>query len=161
VDSPLLVLQQISKLRLVVALPEEDSGTVQQGAKVFFRVPAFPDRAYSGTVARNAHALDTKTRTMAVELDVFNDDGSLAPGMFPSVKWPIRRSRPALLVPASSVVTTTERTFVIRERAGHAEWVDVTKGAAEGDLIEVMGSMVAGDKIVRRATDEIRDGARL
>ena len=160
-DSPLLVLQQIAKLRLVVAVPEEDSGTIMQGASVVFRVPAFPERIYSGTIARSSHTLDPKTRTMAVELDVQNEDGSLAPGMYPSVKWPIRRSHPALLVPVSSVVTTTERMFVIRARDGHAEWVDVKKGPAEGDLIEVTGSLQAGDKIVRRATDEIRDGARL
>lgn len=160
-DTPLLVLQQISKLRLVVAVPEEYAGAIAQGARVEFHVPAFPERAYSGNVARSAHALDPKTRTMAVELDVMNGDGSLSPGMYPAVKWPIRRSRPALLVPASSVVTTTERTFVIRDRNGRAEWVDVKKGASEGDLIEVLGSLQPGDKIVRRATDEVRDGSSL
>ncbi len=100
-------------------------------------------------------------RTMAVELDVSNTDGSLAPGMYPAVQWPVRKSRPSLLVPRTSVVTTTERTFVVRENAGRAEWVDVTKGAADGDLIEVLGNLRPGDKVVRRATDEIRDGAPL
>jgi hypothetical protein len=59
------------------------------------------------------------------------------------------------------VVTTAERTFVIREHNGKAEWVDVKKGAADGDLIEVMGNLEAGDMVVRRATDEVRDGAPL
>jgi hypothetical protein len=57
------------------------------------------------------------------------------------------------------VVTTTERTFVIRDQAGQAEWVDVKKGVPEGDLMEVIGNLRAGDKVVRRATDETRDGA--
>ncbi len=90
---------------------------------------------------------------MAVELDVSNHDGTLAPGMYPSVKWPIRRSRPALFVPKTSVVTTTERTFVVRNQNGHAEWVDVRKYAADGDLIEVLGDLKAGDMVVRVATD--------
>ena len=64
-------------------------------------------------------------------------------------------------MPKTSVVTTTERTFVIREREGRAEWVDVRKGAADGDLVEVIGNLKAGDKVVRRATDEMRDGASL
>lgn len=160
-DAPLVVLEQISKLRVVVAVPEEDYGTVVQGAKVAFHIPAFPERSYSGSVARSAHALDPKTRTLPVELDVTNADGSLAPGMYPTVTWPVRRTRPALMVPVSSVVTTTERTFVIRNRDGHAEWVDVKKGHAEGTLVEVLGSLQAGDKIVTRATDEIRDGSSL
>ncbi len=158
-DVPLLVLQQVSHLRLVVPVPEEDVGGIANGASVEFQVPAWPGRTYSGTIARIAHALDQKTRTMNVELDVMNRDGSLAPGMYPSVKWPIRRARPSLIVPRSSVVTTTERTFVIRDSGGKAEWVDVRKGATEGDLVEVIGNLRPGDKVVKRATDETRDGS--
>jgi membrane fusion protein (multidrug efflux system) len=77
------------------------------------------------------------------------------------VKWPVKRSHPALFVPATSVVTTTERMFVIRDRSGQAEWVDVRKGSAEGDLVQVTGDLKPGDSVVRRATDEIRDGAPL
>jgi hypothetical protein len=116
---------------------------------------------YSGALARVSHALDKGTRTMAVELDVSNRDGSLAPGMYPSVRWPIRRSRPALFVPKTSVVTTTERTFVVRNQNGRAEWVGVRKGAADGDLLEVLGDLKVGDLVVRIATDEIREGSAL
>jgi hypothetical protein len=56
------------------------------------------------------------------------------------------------------VVTTTERTFVIRDQAGHAEWVDVKKGPAGEHLVEVIGKIKPGDEVVRRATDELRDG---
>lgn len=158
-DPALLVLQQVSRLRVVVPVPEESVGGIAKGARVGFTVPAFPGRTFSGTIARISHALDEKTRTMPVELDVFNRDGSLAPGMYPSVKWPVRSPRPVLLVPKTSVVTTTERTFVIRGRQGRAEWVDVRKGAAEGDSVEVIGNLKPGDMVVRHATDELREGA--
>jgi RND family efflux transporter MFP subunit len=157
-DIALLVIQQVTHLRLVVPVPEEDVGGIVNGASVPFQVPAWPERAYSGTIARISHVLDLKTRTMAVELDVMNRDGSLAPGMYPTVKWPVRRARPSLFVPKTSVVTTTERTFVIRNHNGQAEWVDVKKGVIEGDLVEVIGNLKAADKVVRRATDEVRDG---
>jgi RND family efflux transporter MFP subunit len=157
----LLTIQQISKLRLVVAVPEEYVGSIMEAAKVAFQVPAYPERTYSGTVARVSHALDKGTRTMAVELDVANQDGSLAPGMYPTVKWPVRRAQPTLFVPKTSVVTTTERIFVIRNKHGRAEWVDVRKGASDGDLTEVLGDLKAGDMVVRRANDEIREGAPL
>ena len=160
-DPVLLVIQDVARLRLVVAVPEQNVGEIVKGAQVEFHVPAFPQRLYSGTVARIAHALDEKTRTMAVELDVFNRDRSLSPGMYPSVKWPLRREKPSLLVPKTSVVTTTERTFVVRERGGRAEWINVVKGAADGDLIEVLGDLQPGEMVVRRATDEIREGATL
>jgi RND family efflux transporter MFP subunit len=160
-DVALLTIQQVSHLRLVVAVPEEDVSGIEKGARVTFRVPAWPEQDYSGTIARISGALDQKTRTMAVELDVANRDGSLAPGMYPTVKWPVRDRRAGLFVPKTSVVTTTERTFVIRDQSGHAEWVDVKKGVAEGDLVEVLGLLKAADKVVRNATDEIRPGAPL
>jgi hypothetical protein len=39
--------------------------------------------------------------------------------------------------------------------------VDVKKGTADGDLIEVSGALRAGDKVVRRGTDELREGTPL
>ncbi|HLN00080.1 MAG TPA: efflux RND transporter periplasmic adaptor subunit [Bryobacteraceae bacterium] len=158
-DAALLVIQQVSHLRLVVPVPEQSVSGIVNGASVPFQVPAWPERTYSGIIARVSHALDQKTRTMNVELDVMNRDGSLAPGMYPAVKWPVRRAQPSLFVPKTSVVTTTERTFVIRDENGRAEWVDVRKGVSEGDLAEVLGNLKPGDKVLRRATDEIRDGA--
>lgn len=160
-DVPMLVIQQVSHLRLVVPVPEEDVSGIVNGAVVSFQVPAWPERNYSGKVARIAHALDVKTRTMAIELDVVSRDGSLAPGMYPTVKWPVRRTRASLFVPRTSVVTTTERTFVIRDNNGQAEWVDVSKGAMEGDLVEVSGKLKAGDRVVKQATDEIRAGTAI
>jgi RND family efflux transporter MFP subunit len=160
-DAVLLVIQQVSHLRLVVPVPEENVSGILNGAAVSFQVPAWPGRAYSGKIARISHALDPKTRTMNVELDVSNRDGSLAPGMYPTVKWPVRRASPSLLVPKTSIVTTTERTFVIRDQNGQAQWVDVKKGVTDGDLVEVFGSLKPGDRVLRHATDEIRDGAPL
>jgi membrane fusion protein, multidrug efflux system len=160
-DPALLMIQQVSHLRVVVPVPEEDVGGIVRGANVEFTVPAYPRRTYSGKIARISDALDQKTRTMPVELDVMNRDGSLAPGMYPSVKWPVRSTSAVMWVPKSSVVTTTERAFVIREQEGRAEWVDVKRGVSEGDLVEVIGKLKPGDKVLRRATDEVRDGASL
>jgi CelD/BcsL family acetyltransferase involved in cellulose biosynthesis len=70
--------------------------------------------------------------------------------MYSEVVWPVRRPHPSLLVPPTSIVTTTERTFVIRGKDGVAEWVTVSRGARVGDLVEVFGPLKGGDVIVRR-----------
>ncbi len=155
---PLLRLEQNSRLRLLVAVPEAYVGGIVRGARVPFTVPAYPGRTFSGVVARVPQSMDSKTRTMPVELDVANA-GALAPGMYPEVSWPVKRAGASLLVPASAVVTTTERTFVIRVTGGRAEWVNVKKGSASGELVEVAGALNAGDTVVKRGTDEVRNGA--
>ena len=69
-DPVLLVLQQLSHLRLTTAVPEADVSGIVPGARLEFKVPAWPERTYSGNVARIARVLDEKSRTMPVELDV-------------------------------------------------------------------------------------------
>src|ERR1043165_607621 len=160
-SAPMLRLQQISRLRLVISVPEADVSGVAAGARINFTVSAFPGENFFGVVQRISHTLDEKTRTMPVELDVINDSARLAPGMFPEVIWPTTRPRPSLFVPASAIATTTERVFVIRIRNGTTEWVDVKRGMSMGDLVEVFGDLQENDVIATRGTDELRAGIPL
>jgi len=154
-------LEQVSRLRLVAAVPEIDLGGIVERARVSFTVPAHPGETFTGVVARIARSVDVKTRTMPVELDVDNRGGRLAPGMFCEVIWPVERARPSLLVPPTAVVVTTERAFVIRVTSGAAEWVTVSRGVVAGGLVEVFGRLEAGDLVVRRGSDELREGTKV
>lgn len=162
---PMVRLQQVSRLRLVVSVPETEVASVGHGTNIKFTLPAFPGESFNGTIQRASRALDAKTRTMPVELDVANSAGKLAPGMFPEVMWPSVRPRPSLFVPPTAIATTTERSFVIRLRDGVAEWVDVKRGASmtvQGkDLLEVFGELSPGDVIAVRGTDELRAGTKV
>jgi len=159
--TPLLKLQQVDHLRLIVPIPETYTGSIVRGMSASFHVPAHPGRNYSAKVARIPSALDPKSRAMMVELDVYNKDNSLAPGMYPTVDWPVSTGENLLFVPSTSVVTTTERTFVIASINGKAHWIDVRKGPAAGDSVSVRGPISAGQEVVKRATDELREGTPL
>jgi RND family efflux transporter MFP subunit len=157
----LLRIEQVTRLRLTVPVPEAYVATIMKGMKVDFRVSAFPDQTFQGVIARPAHSLDMKTRSMLVELDVNNPRQTLAPGMFAEVQWPISRAQASLFVPTTAVVRTSERQFVVRVRNGVAEWVDVRRGEVNGTVIEVFGDLREGDVVVRRGNDEIRPGAKI
>lgn len=158
---PLVRLQQLSRLRLIAAVPEADLGGIAYGVRIPFTVPAFPGETFSGVIARVPRVVDAKTRTMAIELEFANGGGRLAPGMYPELQWPVRKARASLLVPPTAVVTTTERSFVIRISDGKAAYVNVKRGAASGELVEVQGALAEGDVVVRRGTDELREGTPL
>jgi RND family efflux transporter MFP subunit len=159
--APMLRIQQISKLRLVIDVPEVDIGGITSGDRISFAVPAFPGETFSGAVVRISHTLDEKTRSMPVEVDVINDSARLAPGMFPEVVWPAKRLQPSLFVPPSAVAVTTDRVFVVRIRNGTAEWVDVKRGVSIGDLVEVFGDIAENDVVATRGTDELRAGTKV
>ncbi len=151
-------IEQVSRLRLTVPVPEAYVAAIVRGTKVDFRLAAFPNQTFQGTIARPAHSLDMKTRSMLVELDVANSRLTLAPGMYAEVQWPLSRTQASLFVPATAVVRTSERQFVVRVRNGLAEWVDVRRGEVDGDAVEVFGGLREGDIVVRRGSDEIRPG---
>jgi RND family efflux transporter MFP subunit len=155
---PLLRVVDNTRLRVVVPVPEAYTSELKTGAEIPFTVAAYPGQSFSGSVARIAQAVDVATRTMAVELDVANRDGRLAPGTFCQVRWPVRRPGPSLFVPSTSVGATTDRSFVIRVRGGKTEWVDVRTGLTSGPLVEVFGELRGGDEIAVRGTDELRPG---
>jgi RND family efflux transporter MFP subunit len=157
----MLRLEQISRLRLTVPVPEAYVSAITKGTKVEFRVSAFPNQTFQAVISRPAYSLDMKTRSMLVELDVINDQLLLAPGMFAEVQWPVSRAQASLFVPRTALVRTSERQFVVRIRDGAAEWVDVRRGEANGEAIEVFGDLRAGDAVVRRGNDEIRPGAKV
>lgn len=158
---PMVRVEQTGHLRLVVPVPEKYVAGMVNGAKVDFTVPAFPEQTFTGTVARIAHSVDVKTRTMPVELDVYNAARRLASGMFPEVLWPVRRSEATLFVPTSAVARTTEATFVVCIRNGNAEWMNVQTGETDGKVVEVFGDLHEGDTVAVRGTDELRTGTHV
>ncbi len=154
-------IEEVSHLRLVVPVPEAYAAGITVGTKVSFTVAAFPGRTFSGTVARIADSLDQQTRTMPVELDVWNPDWTLYSGMFPQVAWPVHRPGPSLFVPQSAVARTMESTFVIRVRNGQTRWVTVKTGATSDGLVEVFADLRPGDQVALRASEELRPYTRV
>jgi membrane fusion protein (multidrug efflux system) len=155
---PILQIVNDRRLRLVVPIPEAQVGIMKAGQAVSFTVPAYPEQIFKAPIARVAEALDMKSRTMPVELDVQNRDGKLAPGSFATVKWPLDRGYPTLFVPTTAVTNDQQHTFVIRVRNEKAEWVTVQTGQTVNGEVEVFGELAAGDQVVKLATDAIHSG---
>src|SRR5699024_9822453 len=64
--APMLRIVNRSRLRLVVPVPEAYAGGVSEGVVVPFTVAAYPGEVFTAKVSRISHAVDVKTRTMAV-----------------------------------------------------------------------------------------------
>jgi RND family efflux transporter MFP subunit len=158
---PIVKVEQVGRLRVVVAVPEVNVASVRVGQSVEFSVTGYPGEVFRGVVSRVSRVVDPKTRTMPVELDFVNSGGKVAPGMYTEVKWPAARGAAKLLVPVTAVTSNTERAFVIKVEGGVARYVNVRRGPAQGELVEVSGPLAVGDVVIKRATDEIREGTRV
>lgn len=158
-DKPMLVLQQESLLRLVIDVPEVYSNQLTGRTQVSFRVSTLPGKVFHGVISRSAGSLNMKYRSEAIEVDVKNDNGLLKPGMYAEVDLPVQRNTHSLIVPASSVVVSQEKKYIITVDGGKAHWVDVVTGNSKNDSTEVFGELSPRARIIVNANDEIRDGS--
>ena len=155
-QTPLLVVENLSKLRLRVAVPEAYSTGIPVGNVIDFTVDAMPSRKYQAKLARKSNQIDSKTRTELWEFEVDNVKTELKSGMYGTLNLTMQRFE-SFVVPYSAVVTNLERSFVIRVNDNKIEWVDVRTGINMKDQIEIFGDLTEGDQIVIRASDELKE----
>ncbi len=160
---PIVSVQQLNLLRIVTPVPEVDVGGVVPGAKVEFTVSTHPGERFVGTVARVGNYLEEKTRTMPVELNYWNSDRRVLPGMFCEVYWPTRRQHPTYFVPNTAVESTsTLETFVNRvNKNNEIEWVPVKRGEQMGNMVEIFGTIQEGDKVALKGDDSLKPGMKV
>jgi membrane fusion protein, multidrug efflux system len=154
-QTPLLVVENLSKLRLRAAVPEAYTSAAPVGDVIEFTVDAMPTKRHQAKLARKSNQIDPKTRTELWEFEVKNAEAGLKSGMYGSLNLTVQRFG-SFVIPYSAVVTNLERSFVIRVKENTTEWVDVRTGINMKDQIEIFGDLAEGDQIVIRANDELK-----
>jgi membrane fusion protein, multidrug efflux system len=160
-DLPIFVLQEQKKLRMIISVPEAFTDYVNKKSEVKFTVKALPNQTFTAKVARLAGAVGNRLRSERVEMDVYNNNKKLLPGMAAEVTLPLPSNDSSFVVPKSALVNSTIKPFVIKLENGKAKWVNVEPGRAVDDKVEIYGKLSAGDELVKIATEEIRDGAEI
>jgi membrane fusion protein (multidrug efflux system) len=158
-ELPLFTLEEQRHLRLVVSVPEASTGYLNTSGMVSFTVKALPDRSFKARIKRLAGALDSRLRSERVEMDVDNADNKLLPGMVAEVDLPLPAADSTFVVPATAIVNSTQRVFVIRMTDHRAEWVNVKKGREDNGKTEIYGDLHEGDSLIQVAGEEIRNGS--
>jgi RND family efflux transporter MFP subunit len=159
-ELPLFTLQEQKHLRLVVSVPEAFTGFLSSKDQVKFSVRALPNQKFTAKVNRMAGALDARLRSERVEMDVYSDGKKLLPGMVAEVDLPMPSQDSTFVVPATAIINSTERVFVIKVDSDRkAQWVDVKVGRSEGGKTEIYGDLKQGDQLIKVASEERRNGS--
>jgi RND family efflux transporter MFP subunit len=145
--APVADLVRVDPLRLRVAVPERDAGAIRVGQTVRVRVEG-DDAEHTGRVARLSPAIDERNRTLVVEAEVTNRDRRLRPGSFAKAEIVVEAEQPAVLVPASAVVTFAGIERVIGVEDGHAVERRIRSGRRVGERVEVLEGLASGETIV-------------
>jgi membrane fusion protein (multidrug efflux system) len=155
---PMLDLRQIERLRLQVDIPEAIAAGLRNTDTITYYMSAYPGRKLMGHISRRSSLVNSQYRAERMELDVDNRDGMLAPGMYANVLFDSHGNPDAFSVPRTSVVTSTERKYVIAIRQGRTVRVDVATGNESTDNVEITGNLQPGERIVSKASDDLQEG---
>lgn len=157
-NKPMLTLQEQTKLRLVVDVPEAATGYFTNHDTVHFTVKTLPGKTFTAVVARMAGSMSDETRSEQMQMDISNQNKRLLPGMFAQVNLQLTNARKTFIVPQTAVTENSQRIFVIHIDHGKANWVNVQKGRQTADSLEVYGNLMSGYQLILNANDEIRNG---
>jgi RND family efflux transporter MFP subunit len=148
----------VKTVRIYVAVPEIYARVAQAGAATAVTFDEFPSETFAGTVVRNAHAIDSASRTLNVEVDVDNDKGEIMPGAYGFVHFTLPDAAHGLTIPANTLLFRREGLQVGVVRDGKAKLVAVKIGRDFGDTVEVVSGLKATDQVILDPSDSLVSG---
>jgi Cu(I)/Ag(I) efflux system membrane fusion protein len=139
----------LSKLWLIVEIPEALALSVQPGMTVDATFAGDPTRHFMGQIREILPGISTSSRTLQARLEIDNAALKLTPGMLMRVRVGGQKAVSRLLVPSEAVITTGKRSVVIaRNSDGRLQPVTVTVGNDVGSETEVLSGLSDGDQVV-------------
>lgn len=154
----ILTLQDIDPVKVQIEIPEREVARVRPGNGMRLTADAYPDRRFAGTVARVMHALDPRTRTMGIEVDIPNPERLLKPGMYARVQLVLETRPGALLVPLEALVGGETRPTLLVVRDGKVATLAVELGVAEGSRVQVVKGLAPDDQVILQGKELVREG---
>jgi RND family efflux transporter MFP subunit len=159
---PVVEVVDITRVRLVANVVEKDLRQLQRGDATKVQVDAFPGETFKGTIARVSPVLDPSTRTAPIEIEIANSDYRLKPGMYARVGITTNTKKDALVVPANAVIDLGGRRGVfVPQPDNTAAFHQVQPGTEQQDLVEIIGGLNEGDRVITTGAGGLRDGDRV
>jgi multidrug efflux pump subunit AcrA (membrane-fusion protein) len=151
----------LNPLRVRIDVPEQAIPQIHQGESVSVSVSAYPDRSFSGRVARISPNVTATSRTLTVEADVDNPNAELKPGQFATIRVLLPHSAPAVMVPQRALRTISGATYLFVIKNGFAQQRLIQSGQTEGDLVEIKSGIGADEVVATSNVDQLSDGVAI
>jgi cobalt-zinc-cadmium efflux system membrane fusion protein len=148
-EEPLFVVTDMSRLSVLVDVPERDLPIVTVGKSAQVEVSAYPHRNFTGTVVHVAPTLDPQTRRVQARVAVDNREGLLKPEMYAKVGILADAKEELPKIPTGALLVEGVKNYVFVEReAGVFEKREVTLAVQTRSYAYVWSGVKGGDKVV-------------
>jgi len=154
-------IADLSKVKVIIFVPEADITDVKEGDTVSFSVSAYPDEVFDGDVTFVARAGDEWNHAFRVELTAENSSGKLRGGMIADVV--IRRATKELVaeIPFTAVLPRKGEHIVYLWKDGRAVRRTVRIHAQAGENALISSGLEDGEYVVVEGQKFLQDGKRV
>lgn len=156
--SPLGTLVDVSRIKVIAAVPEKDVSRVKLGDVMNVSFDALGGQKRQGKVIFIKEVGDPATLTFPVHLEIDNADRRIRPPMIARVELVRQTLSDAVAVPLFAVIPDVVGYHVFVEQNGLARRRDVTLDFPDGDRWHVTGDLKAGDRLIVRGQRDLTDG---
>ena len=157
-QAPLFQVADLSRIRIYVDVPQNNSAAIRTGMPATLTVPDYPGRVFAARVAGASGAIGGQSGAFQVQLVTDNPGQVLKPGGYAQVRFAVPGGT-GVQIPASALVFRAAGTQVAL--VGPDDRVrlrQISVGRDLGQTVEVTTGLGFGDRIVDNPPDSIRDG---
>lgn len=150
VASKVITLARINPLRVLVTVPQQNVGQVNQGQKLQFQVDSYPDRVFQGEVRYISPAVTSDTRSLLVEAVADNSDGTLRPGLFVTGALELPEQQIEMWVPVAVIQRSGEVAMAYVVRDGIARGQIVSLGEEREGKVQIRSGLTGTELLLAR-----------
>jgi len=152
-------IQNLSKLRVFVDVPQVYSRAARPGLSVDLTVPELPGRRFAGNLVRTAEAIDPASRTLRVEIDVDNPANQLLPGGYAEAHFKLPGAGSTFILPSNTLIFRAQGLQIATVNDGHhAVLKNIQLGRDFGNQVEVVSGLNQDDLVVVDPPDSLISG---
>ena len=157
----LLHLDDLSSMRLDLAVPERYLAQLQLGAKLQAYGAAWPEQPFPGEIVAIDSRVDNESLTVKVRVRFANPERRLRPGMLLQVALPFASER-LPLIPMQAVEFQGEQRFVyLLDDEEKVQRRAVVLGDTQGSQVSVVSGLQAGERLVVEGVVALKSGQRV
>lgn len=163
--TPVVRVVDVDPVKILAGVPERYAPDVAVGASATVSFDVLPDAGGTGTVHFVGAAVDPRSRTFPVELEMPNAGGVIKPEMVANVSLRRRTLPGAMVVPQDALVRREDGyvAFVVEGTGEEARAAErrVTLGPSQSNRVVVLDGLGAGDRLVVVGQKSVANGDRV
>lgn len=160
-----VTMADLGSLIVETDVSEVNLEKVKRGQPCEIQLDALPGHRFPGQVHMIVPTADRSKATVLTKVKFLERDERVLPEMSAKVAFLSRRidktEQPKLGAPPSALMERNGKTLAYRIEKDKIKEVEVQKGSSLADFIEIIRGLKAGDRIVLKPANGLRDGAKI